>query len=289
MNAAIVVIIIAGAVCGGGLWLVIRQLTPGVPALGPALRGLAVPTASTAQPVEHISGVRGVLAARLKIPHRELALIGYTTERYVTEKLLFSMIGLVTPSLFALLLAVTPIRPGLFIPGIVGLGLAALFFWLVDVSIRQRAADARKEFTRHVGVYFNLVAQELAASRGPTEALERAAAVGGGWVSERIRQSLETSRLRLEPPWEGLRAVATEIGVVDLGDIGEIMTLAGSEGAQVYDTLRSRADALHTAQTLTEEDRANTATTVLYIPTSALVLVLFVITAYPALVRLVTT
>jgi Flp pilus assembly pilin Flp len=64
----------------------------------------------------------------------------------------------------------------------------------------------------------DLIALELAASRGPVEALERAGAVGGGWVPQRIRAALANSRLHLQPPGEGLRQVAAEIGVPDLGD-----------------------------------------------------------------------
>jgi Flp pilus assembly protein TadB len=191
--------------------------------------------------------------------------------------------------MFSFVLALSGIHLGIVIPAVAGLALAVLFFLLVDVSVRQRAADAREEFSRHVAVYLDLIALELAASRGPTEALERAAAVGGGWVSRRIRETLQASRLRLEPPWDGLKHVATEIGVPDLGDVGDIMTLVGDEGAQVYDTLRSRAESLRASILSKEEERANTATTVLYIPTSLLVFVLFIIAAYPFLVRLIAT
>jgi hypothetical protein len=120
---------------------------------------------------------------------------------------------------------------------VLGLILAVLLFFLVDVSIRQRAAQAREEVSRHVAVYLDLIALELAASRGPTEALHRGAAVGGGWVSRRIRETLDNSRLRLEPPWRGLTQVADEINVPALGDVGDTMTLVGDEGAQVYSFL----------------------------------------------------
>jgi hypothetical protein len=289
MNPTVIIVLAAGATVGAGVYLIVRELTPGVPALGPALRGLHAPTAQPAQTAQPIHGPLAAVAGRLRIPQRELALIGYTTERYVTEKVLFTMVGLLFPPLFGLLLTLTPIHVGILISSAVGVGLAGLFFWLVDVSIHQQATEARKVFTRHVGVYFNLVAQQLIKSKGPTEALETAAAVGGGWVCARIRASLEASRLRLEPPWDGLRTVAADIGVPDLGEIGEIMTLAGTEGAPVYQTLRSRANAMHATWIATEKERANKATTVLYIPTSLLVLVLFVVGAYPLLIRLVST
>lgn len=288
MNLAVIIIVLAGVGAGFGLFLILRELAPGVPALGPALRQLHAPTpgggvrASASRPLD-------VVGSRLRIPHRELALIGYSTERYVTEKMGFPVLGLLFPPVFSLVLALSGIRLGIIIPAAVGLILAVVFFFLVDVSVRQKAAEAREEFSRHVAVYLDLIALELAASRGPTEALERAAAVGGGWVSRRIRETLQNSRLRLEPPWEGLRQVAAEIGVPDLGDVGDIMTLSGDEGAQVYDTLRSRAESMRASILAKEEERANTATTVLYIPTSLLVFVLFIIAAYPFLVRLVTT
>jgi hypothetical protein len=286
MRPAVIIAILAGAGAGLGLWLIAREFTPGVPALGPALRQLqATPTSRPAPP----AGPLAVLGSRLRIPHRELSLIGHSTERYVSEKVGFALVGLLFPPVFSLILALSGVRLGIVIPAAAGLGLAVLLFFLVDVSVRQRAAQAREEFSRHVAVYLDLIALELAASRGPTEALERAAAVGGGWVSRRIRETLHASRLRLEPPWDGLKQVAAEVGVPDLGDVGDIMTLVGDEGAQVYDTLRSRAESLRAAILANEEERANTATTVLYIPTSLLVFVLFIIAAYPFLIRLITT
>jgi tight adherence protein C len=291
VNPAVIIVILAGAGVGLGLFLILREFAPGVPALGPVLRQLQAPTATAnGRPVPvPAGGPLGWLGGRLRMPQRELALIGHSPERYITEKVGFPLVGLVFPSMLSLILAISGLHLGIVVPGAVGLILAVVFFFLVDVSVRQRAAEAREEFSRHVAVYLDLIALELAASRGPTEALERAAAVGGGWVSQRIRESLQNSRLRLEPPWEGLKQVAAEIGVPDLGDVGEIMTLVGDEGAQVYDTLRSRAESLRAAILAKEEERANTATTVLYIPTSLLVFVLFIIAAYPFLLRLVTT
>lgn len=286
MRPQVITAILAGAGVGLGLFLIVRELVPGVPALGPVMRQLRTTTGVPATPGRDILHR---LAGKLPVPRAELALVGYSVERYAAEKVGFAVVGLLFPPAFSLILALSGLRLGVVLPAAVGLGLAVLFFFLVDVSVRQRAAQAREEFSRHVAVYLDLIALELAASRGPAEALERAAAIGDGWVSRRIRESLDASRLRLEPPWRGLSQVATDIGVPDLGDVGDIMTLVGDQGAQVYHTLRSRAESLRAALLAKEEERANTATTVLYIPTSLLVFVLFIIAAYPFLVRLVTS
>jgi tight adherence protein C len=293
MRPAVLMVIAAGSGTGLGVFLIVREFVPRVPALGPALRQLSAPTDTAAinpGPAGTAAEVLVRLSSRLRIrPHRDLALIGQSPQRYVVEKIAYALLGLLFPPVFSFVLALSGLRLGVVVPAVAGLALAMLLFLLVDVSVRQRAADAREEFSRHVAVYLDLIALELAASRGPTEALDRAAAVGDGWVSRRIRESLQNSRLRAEPPWEGLKQVAADIDVPVLADVGDIMTLVGDEGARVYDTLRSRAESMRAAILAKEEERANTATTVLYIPTSLLVFVLFIIAAYPFLIRLITT
>jgi tight adherence protein C len=162
-----------------------------------------------------------------------------------------------------------------------------MFFVLVDVSVRQKADEAREEFTRSVAIYLDLVALQRSASHGPVESLERAAQVGNGWVFARIRDALDAARVAGQPPWNRLSEVARDIGVPELGDVGDIMRLSGEEGAQVYQTLVSRSQSLRVALRSKETDRANTATTLLYIPTSLTVFVLFVLAGYPFLIRLV--
>ena len=60
------------------------------------------------------------------------------------------------------------------------------------------------------------------------------------------------------------------------------MSLVGDQGAQVYQTLLSRAQSLRVALRTNEQQRAATATTLLYIPTSLLLLVFLVLIGYPA-------
>ncbi len=286
-----VVALLAGATVGLGLWLIVRELVPAAPALGPALRQLHAPTPAVAggAGAADEQGLVGVVGRWVRVPRQDLALIGSSPARWAIELVGFTLVGLVVPPLLTLLLALAGIGLPIAVPAVAGVGLAVLFGFLANVSVRQRAGDAREEFARHVAVFLDLIALELAASRGPVEALERAAAVGAGWVPQRIRASLANSRLQLQPPWQGLRQVAAEIGVPDLGDVGDMMTLLGDEGAPVYDTLRARAASIRAALLAREEDRANTATTALYIPTSLLVFVLFIIAAYPFLVRMITT
>ncbi len=66
MNLAVIIMVLAGAGAGFGLFLILREFTPGVPALGPALRQLHAPApggdarASAAGPLDATPGTLGV-------------------------------------------------------------------------------------------------------------------------------------------------------------------------------------------------------------------------------------
>ncbi|NHW87668.1 type II secretion system F family protein, partial [Escherichia coli] len=81
-------------------------------------------------------------------------------------------------------------------------------------------------------------------AHGPVQSLERAAAICEGWVFDRISEALRMAQMQMHSPWDELRDLADRIGIPELGDVGAIMRSSGSEGAQVHETLRSRADSL---------------------------------------------
>jgi tight adherence protein C len=294
VNAGIAMTVVCGALAGFGCYLILRGMLPTVPALGPALQRLHPPQLTSAAPGTGADGplaqwVAARFGTRLRPPHQELQLIGQSVERYAVEKAGYAALGLLFPPLLSLMLLMFGLAIPIAIPAAASVGLAILLFLLVDVSVKQKAAEAREQFVRAVAAYLDLVALERAASHGPVESLERAARVSDGWVFQRIRAALDNARFASIPPWDGLSQVAAEIGVPELGDVGDIMRLSGTEGAQVYQTLVSRAQSLRVALRTKEQDRANTATTWLYVPTSLTVLVLFILAGYPFLVRLVTT
>ncbi|GIF74195.1 MULTISPECIES: type II secretion system F family protein [Asanoa] len=293
MSTGIAVTMVLGGLAGFGAYLVVRGVLPTVPALGPALQRMHPPMTSTTTTTSVEDGrlaqwVATRFGSRLRPPQQELQLIGQSVERYVLEKVGYAAVGLLFPPLMTLMLAMFGLALPIVIPAIASIALAVLLFLLVDVSIKQKAAAAREQFTRAVAAYLDLVALERAASHGPVESLERAARVSDSWVFQRIQAALDGARFASIPPWDGLSQVAEEINVPELGDVGDIMRLSGTEGAQVYQTLISRAQSLRVALRTKEQDRANTATTWLYVPTSLTVLVLFVVAGYPFLIRLVT-
>ena len=88
-------------------------------------------------------------------------------------------------------------------------------------------------------------------------------------------------------PWDGRAALAGELRIAELDDLADIMRLAGEEGAQVYETLRSRSSALRNAILSTERSRANALGERMVIPTTAMAMVLVATFLTPAVLRLV--
>jgi hypothetical protein len=67
------------------------------------------------------------------------------------------------------------------------------------------------------------------------------------------------------------------------------MQLSGEEGANSYESLSSLAKSLRAEILAEEQASANSVTTVLSVPTAALLLVLFALAVYPMLDRLLAT
>lgn len=287
MSSGVAIAMVFGGLAAFGVYLMLRGALPAGPALGAALQRLNTPSPAAAADSSALGRwLTAHLGGFLRPPVREMRLTGTSVEKYVIAKVGMPMLGLLFPTVNTYLLSLFGLQIPVGIPAGIALALAVLMFFFVDISIKSKAAQAREEFIRAVAVYLDLVALERSAAHGPVESLERAARVGNGWVFDRIRESLDGARLAGIPPWDGLSKVADEIGVSALGDVGDIMRLSGTEGAQVYQTLVSRAESLRGAIRAREQDRANTATTVLYIPTSLTVLVLFVLAGYPFITRI---
>ncbi|TQJ26119.1 Flp pilus assembly protein TadB [Micromonospora sp. A202] len=283
---------LAIAVCGGagvglGVFLVVRELVPATPALGPALRRLHQPPGSglVATPASRRLDSLTGLSRWLRPPHRQLALIGQTPEQYALSVLLSALIGLATPTLLGVALLVLDVSFPFVIPVLGSLGLALLGALLAHRAVVTKADTARDEFRQAVCTYLDLVALQLSAAHGPVQSLERAAAVCDGWVFDRLQESLRIAQMQMHAPWDELRDLADKIGIPELGDVGAIMRSSGSEGAQVHETLRSRADSLRDQIRTDNLARAEGVTSKLDIPGALLVFVLLGFVVYPFIAR----
>ncbi|MEV0155394.1 type II secretion system F family protein [Micromonospora sp. NPDC050686] len=287
LNWQLSLAVVGGSVVGLGLFLLVREAMPAAPALGPALRRLhqppgVGPVAPTARRLEWLGG----LSRWLRPPHRQLALIDRTPEQYTFSLLLSALIGLATPAVAGAGLFLMGVRLPVAVPVLGSLGMAAFAAVLAHRAVLTRADAAREEFRQAVCTYLDLVALQLSAAHGPVQALERAATVCDGWVFDRIRESLRIAQMQMHSPWDELRDLADRIGIPELGDVGAIMRSSGSEGAQVHETLRSRADSLRDQIRTDNLARAEGITSRLDIPGALLVFVLLGFAVYPFIARL---
>ncbi|QKW22836.1 hypothetical protein HUT16_30430 [Kitasatospora sp. NA04385] len=288
--------VLAGGAAAGGVALLLAELRPAPPDLGQALDRLhRVPEprrpedADAALPWYDRVGEGSARLPGVRVPHRELALIGRSPARFMAHKLLFAVLGFALPGYLSVMAAV--IGDGLppAVPLLVGPLLAGLLWFVPDGIVAGEAKEARTEYLHGIAAYLELVALERAADCGPAEALRRAAAVGRGTVFRRIRDALERAATDRLPPWDGLDALAQELGLTPLQDVADIMRISGVDGAAVYDTLRARAKSLR-GELLSEElAKANTDSERMVAPGSALTLLMTVLIAFPAVYQMLNT
>jgi hypothetical protein len=281
MDLVLVGSLLVGLLAAGGVLILDNELLPATPALGPALRRL--------HPELPPAGGGRVLATqrllrRFPVPLDSLALLGYTPSRYFGTMAGAAIAGLALPIVAGFMLAAA----GRQVSGPVALAgagaslLAAAAFALVaHGDVQFRAKRVRREFRSVVAVYLSLVAMERGAGHGTVESLERAAEVGDGWVIQRIRATLLRARAHHRPPWEELEVLGKQIGVPELGDVGQIMQSSGQSGAQVNRTLLERADSLRDQIRAESLARAEATTGKLEIPGAVLLFILAAFVIYP--------
>jgi tight adherence protein C len=282
-NFPFMLALIGGGVFGGGIALLVVGTLPAAPALGPALDRLYPATRRDTSP-----SVLGWLRRRIQVPRADLAILGRTPERYVVGLVFSALFSLflpilVTAFLLVLGLGITPIVPA------GGVVLGAVFgVMIAHQDVVSKAHAARDEFIRGMCTYLDLAATQVRGGHGPMESLERAVEICHGWVFDHIRGALIRANLQLTPPWNELKRLSLELNVVELGDLADIMRSAASEGAQVYQTLRAKADSLRDQIRTQQMEKAEVRTNKLDIPAAALILVLLVLMIYPFMARLFT-
>ncbi|MCM2430968.1 type II secretion system F family protein [Streptomyces sp. RKAG337] len=290
------VALLAGAGIGLGIFFLVRELLPSGPALGPALERLhGKPHAPVRRRDDQrplIERVGDSVAERVRdwpgvtVPVKNLNLVGDSVGEFFGSKALYFVVGLLLPSFFSLVVALAGIELPFVLTGLVGLLVGVALWFLPDAQLSKRAVRARAEAAQAIMAYMELAAMERISSSGAQDTLERPAEVGNGWAFRRIQAALVRARLDRAPAWDALRSIADELDVPAAGDIADIVSSAGTDGAAIYSTLRSRAESLADEQAAAEQARANAASESLIVPVTLLSMVLLVFFGFPSVVRI---
>ena len=291
--------LVAGALVGLGVALLVWRLAPADPDLGDALQRLSpehakrrpVEATHTASDTRERLGVWGMktlpAGAWGTIPVKELAILRIPISRYYGEKIMFALLGLAIPPLLTTFFTLLGARLPISIPAVATLGLATVMFFLPNYNVRDDAKKARAEFSRALGAYIDFVALERNSGAGPRQAMEVAAGVGDSWVFRRLSEELARTRWSGLTPWDALHGLALELGLPELDDLADIMRLSGEEGAQIYRSLRARSSGMRSAMLATEKGKANEVGEKMSIPMSLLGVIFLAILVAPALLRVI--
>jgi hypothetical protein len=286
-------ILLTGGTVGAGLALLVRELLRPQPALGPALARSAPATLSLPEPelareevwgrwllgrLERLPGVR--------IPATNLALLGQGPGQFMLKKTALAGLGLLCPVIATIPWIIAGVSLPFYVPAGVGLLIAGLLFITPDLAVRDQAKRAREEFAHALSAYLDLVALKRAADAGPAEALEKAAEVGRGWPFLYLQGALRRARLEKVPPYQALTELAEEYELPVLTDVADIMRGSATDGAAVYKALRARTAALNAELLADQASEANAASETMTAPGALLAVLVMLLMAFPAVIRM---
>jgi tight adherence protein C len=228
------------------------------------------------------------LGLRLDSLEADLRLTGRSIEQHMAQKVLLALFGLALPALLGVMWAVLDIGPPITVAVAFGVGLGAFFFFVPDLVARSEAAERRKEFKRSLGSFLDLVVISLAGGAGVESALRDAAGVGRGWAFRQLHNALDVTSLTAETPWAALARLGTELKVDELVALASSVSLAGTEGARVRESLAVKATSLRDHALAEAESEAEATTEKMAVPVVLLFLGFLVLVGYPALDLIVT-
>ena len=251
--------IIAGAIAGAGLFLLVVALLPRRVSLARQLAAFDTRPAA-ASPLRRLASdsesefsrrLGAALAAfcteqgwQFPALRNDLALADKSFENFLATSVLLGVFGFLIGPILLLLITVIGLHVSFVIPIWFGLILAVIFAVFPYIEVKQKAAQRRKDFRHAVGAFLDLVGMNLAGGRGVPEALMAASEIGGGWSMWRIRDALANARITGQTPWQALGALGEEIRVDELRDLAAALSLVAEDGAKVRESLTARAVSL---------------------------------------------
>jgi tight adherence protein C len=291
-------VLVSGAVTGLGVFLLIVALIPRRLSLARQLAAFDADarSASRARP-PRLEGRESRIGRRIGAGiatfcaeqgwefgslRANLSLVGKSFESYLATKLLLAIIGLLVGPLLLILLSLGGIQLPLAVPLWAGLALAAAFFFLPDLELKQKVDRRRRDFRHAIGAFLDLVAMNLAGGRGVPEALMSASEIGSGWAMWRIRDALTNARIIGQTPWQALGALGEEVRIDELRDLSAALSLVAEDGAKVRESLATRAASLRRRELAELQGQAGERSQSMLVAQMLLAAAFLVFLVYPA-------
>lgn len=281
----------AGALIGGGLLLIARGAMGPAASLPSFVEELHRPRVVTRHtPTSWVDDVLVKTAGQSAQRHQaDLDICERTPAKFAQDRLAWTAIG-ATPGILALGISptgvvdfVSPVLAILLLVGGAGAG------WVFSVfDLRSDADKKRREFRHALAAYLELVAILQAGGAGTQSALYDAATIGRGSGFRHLKTALSAAQSRREAPWETLGALGQRLGVSELVELKQSMTLAG-DGARVRESLRAKADAMRDKARAQQESEAEKKSESMVLPVVMTFAGFLLLIGYPAIAGLSAT
>lgn len=288
-----------GALAGFGAFVSYRLLFPAPPPLEAALNRLHrrndLVGIVQVERSDQLSDVLGrtlggpvgkaldALGMRLDKVEPDLRVVGRSLEQHLGSKILLGLTGFGLPVMLTIFLQLSGSGLSLTWPVGGSLLLGIGFFFLADVILRDEAGQRREEFRHALGSFLDLVVVSLAGGAGVESALRDAASIGRGWAFAQLRNALDVTALTGETPWAALARLGEELNVTELSELAASVSLAGTEGARVRDSLAAKATSLRDHALAEAEADAQSATERMALPVILLFVGFLILIGYPAI------
>ncbi|WP_224279709.1 type II secretion system F family protein [Nocardioides lacusdianchii] len=287
--------LLLGCVLGGALCLLLFAVVPPRPRLATSVsrweqgRGRQSVTAAVDQDARERWGRwlvaqlarRGVTFEQVR---GDLELVDRTLEAHLARKSALGLFGLLLPTFLTLTLVLMGLRPPIAFPLVIGLALAAGFFFVPDIEVRKEAQQRRSELRRALSCYLDLVSMSLAGGRGIPEALPTAARIGRGWAFELIQDTIDHARYTGVTPWAAFADLGDRTKMPELQDLGGSLLLVADDGAKVRSSLTARAASQRRRQLAEAEGASEKADQTIQMAQVVLAIGFFLFIGYPAFV-----
>jgi len=295
MSSSLVVSTLAGVALAGGLVACVRAAFAAPPRLSDALAHLdgAEPGAGGGE-IElegrdrsERFGLWVYRTLRVPMTSRQRALLelkGKPVAEFMAEKAIFSLLAIVISVVVSVMLA-TFVSLGWALPLLGSLAAAVVGFVVPDLQLRANAGRSRADAGEALFTYFDLVTLERLANMSATQALASAAQLSDHAVFVRLRGAVERARLEQRPPYGELRRLAGELGLPELTDIADVMSLDES-GASLTTALRARVKELRDAHLTRQKIEAHAVSERMTLYMTAPAMVFALVFLIPPMLRL---
>jgi Flp pilus assembly protein TadB len=275
----------------GGLWLLISRLLPAHPQLRwsmTMLVGHHQPTDVSGLAWESLGswGLKALPARLRLVPTQDLALVEMTPASFLSRKMVYGVSGLLFPGVLTSGVILLGYQVPIVVPGVVGIALGVVGFMIPDFQVRSHATRRRTEFSRTLACYINLVALERSCGSGTKQALDTAANLGDSWVFRHLKEALDRGSWAGIPPGEALQELGTTLGLPEVSELGDIVSLSSHEGAGIYRILRAKSTSIRESLLLADTAAAHESNEKMSLPVSLLGMIFLVILITPALLSM---